>query len=178
MQKSIKKMVLVVIIGLFLCMSFGQSNQALASTGEEILVYVNDSKVSFSDDSGRPVIKDGRTFLPVRALGELIGVKVDWIPYQTVKYTDANGKIVEMYIGNKNYKVNGELYKMDVAPFIDQTAGRVFAPAKYIGEAVGYKMGYKTVDNKSFIFIFTPNQTPVQMDNIMQSEIDKLKTVQ
>lgn len=45
---------------------------------------------------------------------------------------------VVLTIGKKEYSVDGKMYSMDVAPFIDPISGRTMVPLRFIGEATGF----------------------------------------
>lgn len=44
-------------------------------------------------------------------------------------------KVVEMWVGKKQYMVNGQLRQMDVAPFLQ--SGRTFVPVRFAAEGLG-----------------------------------------
>lgn len=80
-----------------------------------------------------PFVENSRTYVPFRAFGEeVLGAKVGWDEKtQTVSY-ELNGKTVEMVIGSKTFKVNGEEKTMDVAPVI--VDNRTFVPVRFLAE--------------------------------------------
>lgn len=75
---------------------------------------------------------NGRTVLPVRAVGENLGLKVDWNQEaQTATLSNENTTII-LTKDNKTMVKNGEKIEMDVAPFIKN--GTTFLPIAEIGE--------------------------------------------
>ena len=83
-----------------------------------------------------PYIKAGRTYVPVRYLGEALGANVQWDEAtKTVTLTKAD-KTVVLVIGSTIAKVNGADVQMDVAPEI--VNGRTMLPARWVAEGLGF----------------------------------------
>jgi outer membrane protein TolC len=95
-------------------------------------------------------IKSGRTYLPVRALGESLGAVVSWDEdTRTVTLTRGEDR-VEMKIGDYNIKVNGSYTTMEVVPEI--TGGRTMLPARYVAEAFGALISWDERNQEVVIF--------------------------
>lgn len=87
-----------------------------------------------------PVIMGGRILVPVRAVANSLGAHVEWDP-QERKITIAKGGIViELYLGELIYYVNGEARELDVEAQI--LNNRTFVPLRFIAVALGEKVGY------------------------------------
>jgi len=87
-----------------------------------------------------PYVKAGRTYVPVRYLGDALGATTAWdADTKTVTVTKGD-KTVVLVIGSKTAKVNGADVAMDVAPEI--TGGRTMLPARYVAEGLGYAVGW------------------------------------
>lgn len=90
-----------------------------------------------------PYVKAGRTYVPVRYLGDALGAETAWdADTKTVTVTKGD-KAVVLVIGSKTAKVNGADVAMDVAPEI--TGGRTMLPARYVAEGLGYAVGWNAV---------------------------------
>jgi len=101
------------------------------------IMSVNGSNVIMD---ASPYIKAGRTYVPVRFLGDALGATTAWdAATQTVTLTK-DDKTVVLVIGSKTAKVNGADVAMDVAPEI--TNGRTMLPARYVAEGLGYSVGW------------------------------------
>lgn len=176
MIKTFKKILAVLVLMAIVALP-GISRPASAATDDNIYVYVNGSRMTFSDSLGHPLIKDNRTFMPVRALAEAMGSQVDWIPPKTVKaVNDKAGKTVVLTVNSKNYTVNGNAEVSDVAPFIDPSISRTFAPFRVIGEGLGYVVDYRQVGNKDIIFDFTLGQTEAERIEIIDKVVKEVET--
>ncbi len=87
-----------------------------------------------------PYIKNDRTYVPMRYLGEILGAEVVWDDAaRTVTLTRGDTTVV-FTIGSTTYTVNGEAKTADVAPEI--TNSRTMLPARYVAEAFGAIVGW------------------------------------
>jgi competence protein ComEC len=82
-----------------------------------------------------PVIEDGRTLVPLRAIFEAMGATVSWDPAtQTASAVKDNTKVV-LKIGSTTPTINGKVKPLDVPAKI--VNGRTLAPLRFVGEAFG-----------------------------------------
>lgn len=94
--------------------------------------------VLFSDQV--PVIMDGRTLVPLRAVAEMCGLAVDWNDdTRTVTVTDGE-TLVELTVDSPLIAVNRVLSEIDCAPRI--IGGRTMLPIRYVLEAFGYAVDW------------------------------------
>lgn len=88
-----------------------------------------------------PYIKDGRTMLPIKYIGEVLGVEeknIEWNPAkQTVTIFKEDG-IVEMTVGSKRMMINGKEKEMD-AP-AELKGFRTMLPLTHVAELFGAKV--------------------------------------
>lgn len=90
-----------------------------------------------------PYIKAGRTYVPVRYLGEALGADVAWDEVTKTVTLTKGDKSVVLVIGSTIAKVNGADVQMDVAPEI--VNGRTMLPARRVAEGLGYMVGWNEV---------------------------------
>jgi len=84
-----------------------------------------------------PVIKDGRTLIPVRAVSEAFGASVAWDPVsRTVTIVREETEIV-LGIDSLEAMVNGEEEPLDVPPEI--MGGRTVVPLRFVLEKMGWE---------------------------------------
>jgi photosystem II stability/assembly factor-like uncharacterized protein len=82
-----------------------------------------------------------RTLVPVRFIAEALGAIVEWDAVeQRVSLATAGGPgglpgLIDLYIGKRTARVNGQVFTIDVAPAI--YAGRTFVPARFVSESLG-----------------------------------------
>lgn len=112
-----------------------QENRTVMTIGSADMIVAGNEIVTMDVE---PFIAEDRTYVPIRALAEGFGAKVDWNDAnRTVTITDGD-KTVVMTVGSTTYTVNGAEKTMDVAPLIDQS--RTFVPVRFAAEALGYEV--------------------------------------
>ena len=87
-----------------------------------------------------PIIREGRTYVPVRGIFEIAGAEILWDGEKraaTVK-TDSNEVVV--IIDNPEAFVNGKAAVMDAPPVIID--GRTLIPLRFISENLGYEVSW------------------------------------
>ena len=100
-----------------------------------IHVTINGKEVTFDQP---PVLKDGRTLVPVRAIFEQMGAKVEWNNAEQKATIKKDGITVTLSIGNKNMNVNNTVKVLDVP--VQLIGGRTLVPARAIAESIGAKV--------------------------------------
>jgi len=100
--------------------------------------YVND-EIKFMDVA--PIIREGRTLLPIRYVAEALGAIVLWDAKEEKVTVSFKGTVIELWIGKNSAKVNG------VSKLIDETnpkvipivipPGRTMLPIRFIAENLG-----------------------------------------
>jgi len=108
----------------------GLALPAFAQEQKEIPVLIDGLPVVFDV---QPVIENGRTLVPFRAIAEALNVKVGWDGItQTVSATDGK-TFVRLQIGNKTAYHNDVPITLDVPPVIQN--GRTLIPLRFFSEA-------------------------------------------
>lgn len=95
-------------------------------------------------DPGRgtvPVIVSESTMLPIRAIVEALGVKVEYEPVGKKITIKLDGKTLDMWIGKNTMKINNTNKTMDVAPVIINE--RTMVPVRFVAENLGYEVQWK-----------------------------------
>ncbi|MFM9414457.1 copper amine oxidase N-terminal domain-containing protein [Peptococcus simiae] len=110
-----------------------KKNVVLSINSKDMLV--NGEKVLIDAPA---VINNSRTFVPLRAVAEAFGVKVDYDNASRSITLTQGDKVVKMTVDNKAYTVNGLAHNMDVAPYIVAQAGRTMVPARFAAEPFGF----------------------------------------
>ncbi len=98
-----------------------------------------------------PVIENGRTLVPLRAIFEAIGASVNWDnKTRTVTSVKGNTTVV-LSIGSTRPMVNGQVWPLEVPAKIKND--RTLAPLRFVGEAFGGKVDWN--DSTRIITITT-----------------------
>lgn len=99
--------------------------------------YMNVKGNLYEIDPGRgtkPVIINDRTLLPIRAVIESLGGSVIWGPAEKKVTIHFEGKVIELWIGEKVILVDGHNIEIDVAPQIINE--RTFVPLRVVLENI------------------------------------------
>lgn len=144
-----------------MCVMMLVSSMCFASTHKG-KIFIDNVEIPLDSTTGNAIVKNGRTFVPIRVVSENLGYKVDWIPnLQTVIISD--GKLeVALEIGKSVALINGVETPIDVRDgkpvdtksFIQN--GRTYVPIRFIGEAFGCTVNYSNGN----VYITTKN--PIQ----------------
>ncbi len=126
-MKKILSLILTLVVG-FSSMSF-----SLAFAEDAITVTIDDVVQSYEVS---PVIKDGRALVPVRAIFESLGAKVEWDGEARTVTGKTDDITVVLAIDSTEATVNDEKTSLDVpAQIIDSYT---FVPARFVSEALKY----------------------------------------
>ena len=90
-----------------------------------------------------PFIEEGRSFVPLRFLAQALGVPGEgilWDEQEQLVKISSQGRTVVLRLGERKIEVDGQIKPIDVAPV--EREGRVFLPARYVAEALGYEVGW------------------------------------
>ena len=104
----------------------------------QVKVLVNGTALTFDQP---PIIENGRTLVPLRAIFEALGATVDWEQTtQTVTAVRGNDTVT-LRIGSNILNRNGEQITLDVPAQI--VGGRTLVPARAVAESFGAEVGWE-----------------------------------
>ncbi len=108
-----------------------QFGSPIKNSDLKIVVTINGSPVRFSQE---PIIKDGRTLVPMRKIFETLGATVEWDDKtKTVTATRGETEIV-LQIGSNLLIVNDRVVELDVPAMIEND--RTMVPARAVAESL------------------------------------------
>ncbi|MDR0469574.1 MAG: CAP domain-containing protein [Peptococcaceae bacterium] len=111
----------------------------------------------------------GRTYLPLRSLCEILGAEVTW--QQELNSVSVARDRVEAIFGVDNgfYTVNGLVRHMtDASMYLDTAINRVYVPIRYEAETFGYRVEWVDEDGFQTIQIYS---TPISEGELTDNEI-------
>ena len=105
-----------------------------------------------------PILKNGRTLLPIRAIIESLGGTVEWDNTQRKVKITLKDKTIELWIGKNTAKVNGADVIIDssnskVVPEIIN--GRTMLPLRFVAENIGAEVNWDG-DTKTVTITYKP----------------------
>ncbi|MEF2969099.1 copper amine oxidase N-terminal domain-containing protein [Paenibacillus sp. M1] len=132
---------------------------------ESSMAFINGQMVS----AVQPIVRDGRTLVPLRFISEGFGAKVEFNAKNqsiTIKY---DNNTISLKIGKKALSVDGKSIKMDVAANVYNNT--TYIPLRYIGEAFNKKVVYlknAEIQPYSLIIIRDVNATAIENLNLIR----------
>ncbi len=113
------------------------SIEFIPKDANDIRIFVNGS---YLQADCPPVIKDGRTLVPMRAIFEALGVEILWDDATKTVTATKGDTVISVQIGSSLMSVNGADITLDVpAQIVD---GRTMVPARAVSEALGCSVGW------------------------------------
>jgi len=100
-------------------------------------VFSNGKRLDFDVP---PVIKEGRTLIPLRAVAEALGAKVDWDSNKRLVLINKGDININLYIDSKEAQVGDKKVSLDVPAQIYNN--RTLVPLRFIAEALKAKVDY------------------------------------
>ena len=106
---------------------------------------VNGQQVAVPEE---PQNKDGILWVPLRALSEALGARVDWDANTGAVNIDHPGKSIQLTPGSIEAIVNREAHELQAAPYVE--GGDTWVPVRFfniqLGYAVNVDLGSNTVE--------------------------------
>ncbi len=87
-----------------------------------------------------PVIKEGRTLIPVRAIAEALGATVQWDEKERAVIITKGDITIQIQVDSRVMVVNGKRMELDVPA--KNISNRVFVPLRFISQALQAKVDY------------------------------------
>ena len=122
---------------------------SLAAEQGDFSLLVNGEPVTFTDAA--PVLKDGRSFLPMAATFEALGFPAEDMTWNSATQTASaskDGTTISLTIGKKAIQVTqagaaaGVSIETDTAPYIDAATSRTYIPVGLVADALGYRVAW------------------------------------
>ena len=122
---------------------------SLAADEGDFSLLVNGEPVAFTDAA--PVLKDGRSFLPMAATFEALGFPAEDMTWDSDTQTAAaskDGTTISLTIGKNAIQVTqagaeaGVSIETDAAPYIDAATSRTYIPVGLVADALGYRVAW------------------------------------
>ncbi|MDY3031875.1 MAG: sugar-binding protein [Clostridia bacterium] len=96
-----------------------------------------------------PVVKNGRTLVPMRAVFEALSCGVTFNEEEKAVYAIGNGKFIRIVIDSDTVYVNNEPQKLEAAAEI--VNGRTLVPLRFVAETLGAAVEYDERQGAVFI---------------------------
>lgn len=115
--------------------------------------------------STTPVIRNGRTLVPIRVIGEELGSQVDYNSATREVTVTKPGVNIKLKIDKNNPTVNGVTKSIDVPATIINS--RTYVPVRFVSESFGINVDYNQRNNE--VIVGTPATSPLPSINTNQT---------
>ncbi|OBR66494.1 hypothetical protein A7K91_03350 [Paenibacillus oryzae] len=153
---------------------------------DDYWMYVNDEIKLFDPKSGsKPIIRQGRTMLPIARVIEEFGGSVTWDGSNKKVTISLDTNLVVLWVGKTKALVNGVEKTLDVAPTI--ISGRTMTPLRFVSENLAIQLVWDGENQvialyqgdfdylpKSYSSYFAYGVNEVQNNNSPESENEDL----
>lgn len=173
MRRLLKYLVLIVLAA----MVFPMTASAALLKDNGLLLQLNNSYILYSYQQMPYIDKNGRTLIPLRMIGDLMGAEVSWDGSKntaTIAFEDVKAVVV---IGSKEASVNGKSYMMDTTAVLCNKTTMV--PVRFISDVIQVpvewdkKNNIVTLKDKRFLTAPSINQID-HMENLDESYKGKI----
>lgn len=92
-----------------------------------------------------PVVVDGRTLVPLRAIMEALGADLKWVAATATAEVSLGGHTVSLRVGDQVARVDGRSVNLDVP--VQVVNGRMLVPLRFLVEATGGEVDWDAGQN-------------------------------
>lgn len=138
-----KRKILSIISAVFIMLA-----AATIVSADDISVVFNDDIVEFYD--AKPIIRENRVFVPIRAISEKMNCMVSWNAEEKSAELQNEKNIVKLQVGSKIITRTDAIYgdteniSADVAPFIEDN--RIYFPLRALSESMGCNVAWNSAN--------------------------------
>ena len=131
--------------------------QAFKKEREKYLLYPTRAEAVFVQVNGvtlefdvRPVIRNNRVLVPLRAIAEALGCNVEWAAAERKVTVSKGNRTIVFTIGSTQVLVNGQKREIGTVPIIQNN--RTLIPTRYIAEYLGATVNWHEETRTVFIW--------------------------
>lgn len=137
---------------------------SVAATGAPTVIF-NQKTMQFEV---APIIENGRTLVPLRAIFEAMGASVEWDESTRTVTSRCGSTTVVLPLDSTSPTVNGKIWKLDVPAKIKN--GRTLAPLRFVGEAFGGQVNWDAA-NRIITISYVPSEQPEAV-KVVEAEVN------
>jgi len=179
MRHAQRSVAILIVVAILLALPFAPSSARGQAGGTQTIIVLQVGKPSMTvngvssliDVQGTvPVIVEGRTFLPIRAVVEALNGTIAWTAADKKVTIIMGSDVLELFIGKSTARVNGTPMSVDpvnpkVVPFI--VGGRTMLPVRFVAERLGGTVAWNDATKTATLtFGSTTTQTSLSVTEI------------
>lgn len=152
----------------------GLNTTTQAKPAPAVQIVLDGYPLSFS---GEPIIKNGTTMVPFRSISESLGIEVTWNQstktITAVKNKDTETINVQLTLGNKQAKVNGQSVQLAVEP--QAIEGNTLIPLSFFSQQFGATVGWNQATRT--VSITSPREKMYTLAFYATSSFSEVETI-
>lgn len=164
--------VLSVVGGLSFAMAESTTQTTIIMTIDSPTMQVNGEIISIDENGTAPIVVDGRTMVPIRAVVEELGGEVSWDAAARTVTVTKDSDVISLTIDSNLAEVNSQSVELDTPPIIVNK--RTLLPLRFVSENLGAEVVWNAENRQ--ITITGQNDAPV--DETETQQTDELTTEQ
>lgn len=130
------------------------------------IMRVNGIETEIDPNRGtKPIVVDGRTLVPIRAIIEGLGGRVLWIEETETVVLILNDEQIQLNIDEKTALVNGKEKSLDVEPRVINE--RTMIPVRFVAEGLG--LGVAWDDDSQTVFVVKNSFEHEEYERLMKA---------
>ncbi|MCX7921521.1 MAG: DUF5050 domain-containing protein [Clostridia bacterium] len=106
------------------------------------VVKNTETNIDPANPSVKPIVKNGRTLVPVSFVAQSLGAKITWDKVTSTATISLNNKVIKLKTGSKKMLVNNKEVILDVAA--ESINNRLHIPLAKLADALGKKVFYSS----------------------------------
>ena len=126
---------LLPVIAVNATLHFAEGADMYIEDKNDIHIFMNNRLIKYDQP---PVLVNNRTLVPMRAIFEALGAKVEWIEETQTAAASKEDKTINITVNTANMTVNGEVKELDVPAQI--IGDRTMVPLRAVSEALDCKV--------------------------------------
>lgn len=165
MKKRLLSLMLSLVVGIASVVSF--SAVSVSAATEVVPVYLNEKAITFPANDAQPQIISNRTYVPIRATCDALGLEIDWnSKTETLTFT-REGVVISHTMRSKIVYVNGEALNFDT-PSINVN-NRTLMPIRMLGESIGATVDWDNTTRSVHITTAGSTTSDVKIESLTSS---------
>ena len=150
MKITMKRFVSISLYLLSVMLILNISHVSLAAESSSIDIIIKGNLLEMNEN---PILKEDRTYIPIRYFAEALDFKVKWIEeQQTAKLTNSETTIL-IPIGQKEITLNGNKIILDEKSFIEK--GRTYIPLRAVAQLLTQNIQWDQKNKTAIVGEFT-----------------------
>ncbi len=168
-MKKHNKIITILSLILFISTFFVTSHV----DAQTIQLEINGEKFT----QGELISIEGRTYIPIRSVAELLGAEVEWDGQSQEVSIIQNQIIVKFMVGGKVIHRNGVSLLVDAPAFIQNKT--TYVPVRFASEALNYKVGWDPINyiisiEKKPVYVVEEGETLSSISEKLSIPMEKL----